>query len=444
MLKRGLSFLLPLVGLHFFIDRFHPIYNVPELDEDDYYGNGSVRADEDIISDFKISFDKDTIEDLKRRVKDGLKRQFTPLENNFELGVNLNYLQNISEPFLNFDWRQHQYFLNTFDHYITEIEGIGIHFLRMNYPVKPGQKKFPILLIHGFPNSFWDFYKIIPVLANPSRFGYDFGGKNTIVFDVIVPSIPGFGFSEKPSKSGVGFVECARIFGKLMSRLGHDRYFIHGSSIVGSQVGSALAAIQPQAIMGLHMSDPYIDVTSSWLFMAKYYWSRSWASFVHYEYSSGLNLHESYYDRPDTLSVAINDSPLGLTAFLMDRWARGTSQNFKTHAQGELQTHYTVDELLTEVYIYWLTGTFPTAARFLYYSRNHPLGSQFSRATIGIPTGIINFPQTPHQMPYSILKLKYHNITRFVEASNGGEFAAIESWKKLSEEIFSFVELVTL
>lgn len=127
----------------------------------------------------------------------------------------MEYLKNVSESLLKFDWKQHQNFLNTFHHYKTEIEGIGVHFIRSNYPLKAGQKKYPLLLIHGYPSSFWDFYKVIPVLANPSRFGFDFGTTNTIVFDVVVPSIPGFGFSDKPVKPGFGFAECARIFGRV-------------------------------------------------------------------------------------------------------------------------------------------------------------------------------------------------------------------------------------
>lgn len=174
-----------------------------------------MHADDTSIVGFEISIDGPMIEDLKSRIKSGMKRTSNSFKENFELGVNSDYLKNISGSLLQFDWRQHQFFLNTFHHYKTEVEGIGVHFLRSNYPLKTGQKKYPLLLLHGYPGSFWDFYKMIPILANPSRYGFDFGTTGTIVFDVIVPSIPGFGFSDKPSRPGFGFVECARVFGRI-------------------------------------------------------------------------------------------------------------------------------------------------------------------------------------------------------------------------------------
>ena len=159
--------------------------------------------------------------------------------------------------------------------YRTEIEGIDLHFLHHDFPLKKGQIKIPILLIHGFGSSFWDFYKIVPILANPTRFGFDFGsdGKQ-IVFDVVVPSLPGFGFSDAPSKPGFGAIQAARTLGKLMERLGHEKYFVHGSSVLGSQIASNLALIRPLNVQGIHLTNPHFDVAANTVAKIKWFASK--------------------------------------------------------------------------------------------------------------------------------------------------------------------------
>ena len=160
----------------------------------------------------------------------------------------------------------------------TEVEGISIHFFRHNFPEKKGQQKVPLLLIHGFGSSSWDFYKVIPILANPSRFGFDFGpdGKQ-IVFDVIVPSIPGFGFSQAPRKPGLGAIETARIFGKLVKKIGHSNYFVHGSGELGSRLAGILGLLEKN-VMGIHLANPFLDLSEDWLLRAKWELAKIWPS----------------------------------------------------------------------------------------------------------------------------------------------------------------------
>ncbi|KAK6017472.1 hypothetical protein OSTOST_17008, partial [Ostertagia ostertagi] len=111
-----------------------------------------------------------------------------------------SFLSNLSEVMTSFNWKQHQHFLNTFKQYRTEIEGLAIHFLRISLPKESAKDTVPLLMLHGFPGSYWDFFKVIPILTNPIRFGFDFGVKRPLLFDVIVPSLPGFVFSGKPSR----------------------------------------------------------------------------------------------------------------------------------------------------------------------------------------------------------------------------------------------------
>uniref|UniRef100_A0A914QLZ0 AB hydrolase-1 domain-containing protein n=1 Tax=Panagrolaimus davidi TaxID=227884 RepID=A0A914QLZ0_9BILA len=185
-----------------------------------------------------------------------------------------------------------------FQTYLTEFEGIDLHFLRHDFPLKKGQQKIPILLIHGFGSSFWDFYKISPILSNPTRFGYDFGGNGKqIVFDVIVPSLPGFGFSEAPIKPGLSSIQSARIFGKLMERIGHEKYFVHGSNVLGSQIASNLALIRPKNVRGIHLANPFFDFEAN--FVAKIKWFIS--KILKQEFND-LKIPQNMdsFERPDT------------------------------------------------------------------------------------------------------------------------------------------------
>uniref|UniRef100_A0A914ZB86 Epoxide hydrolase N-terminal domain-containing protein n=1 Tax=Panagrolaimus superbus TaxID=310955 RepID=A0A914ZB86_9BILA len=259
-----------------FLHYYFPEYLVPKIDADDFFGEGSLRADNEIIRDFEIFVDPKSVMEFKNGIKNGIDRASKSLENiNFELGFNVEYLKSLNKSFEDFDWKQHERFLNTFKHYKTEIEGIDLHFLRHDFPLKKGQQKVPILLIHGFGSSFWDFYKIIPILANPSRFGYDFGSEgNQIVFDVIVPSLPGFGFSQAPTKPGLGSIQAGRILGKLMDRLGHEKYFIHGSSALGSQIATNLALIRPKNVRGIHLANPFMDFETNTVAKIKWFASK--------------------------------------------------------------------------------------------------------------------------------------------------------------------------
>ncbi|KAH7696740.1 Protein C45B11.6, partial [Aphelenchoides avenae] len=353
---------------------------------DGYFGAGEPHKDDEAISDFTIHVPQETLVDMKNRIREGLARIPSSLEgtNNFSLGFNPRYLRNLSESMLTFDWRQHERFLNSFEQKTTEIEGLRIHFLHVSYPEQKGEKRYPLLLIHGYPSSFWDFYKIIPMLGNPSRFGFDFGAKGRISFDVVVPSIPGFGWSDKPAKPGFSTAACARIFAKLMDRLGYAKLFIHGSSAIGSEIASIIAASRPNVVSGLHLGSPWIRLgMPAWPLHFRDYFAITWTDGKLMAARRALALLQASDDssvkRPDTYGIMAGQSPLALTALLLDRWAAGSSLDYQAHPQGELQSHLTVDELLTQVHVYWLTDSITHALRFLHNSEEHALKREFDR-----------------------------------------------------------------
>ncbi|VDK50890.1 unnamed protein product, partial [Anisakis simplex] len=206
---------------------------------DDFFGSGDVRADERDITQYTIKIDRSAVDNFKENVKLKRAQLVSELEESRNVVQSTEskiYVKDLYKSMLTFDWPQHQYFLNTFAQYRTEIEGLRVHFARIAYP-DSYKRIYPILLIHSWPSTFWEFYKVIPILSNPDRFGFDFGVKTRFAFEVIVPSIPGLAFSDKPSKPGLGIVESARILGKLMEKLGFLSYFVHGHGYIGCNIG---------------------------------------------------------------------------------------------------------------------------------------------------------------------------------------------------------------
>uniref|UniRef100_A0A914WPN8 microsomal epoxide hydrolase n=1 Tax=Plectus sambesii TaxID=2011161 RepID=A0A914WPN8_9BILA len=232
-----------------------PDFAPPVIPEDEYFGEGQVHADDKALRKFEIKVSEEDIKDLKSRVKAGLNRHFKPLEDSrFHDGFNPDAMKQVAEYWLqHYDWKQHENYLNRFEHFKTEIEGVKIHYIRST-PVKSEYTTtIPILMVHGWPGSVWEFHKIIPMLSNPAR--YDLGKK--FAFEVICPSLPGFGWSGTSSKKGLSYVATARIYAKLMQRLGFSSYYVQGGDW-GSIVVTAMAALYPERITGLHNNMPFV------------------------------------------------------------------------------------------------------------------------------------------------------------------------------------------
>jgi len=197
--------------------------------------NERLHIDSTKIEKFKINVDNFVLDDLKSRLN---KTRFSDsIVTNFEYGMNSQALKFIVDHWLNkYNWRRHEKIINEFSHYKTEIEGIKVHYIHEK-PKTKAAKVYPLLIVHGWPSSFWEFYKLIPLLTNSKD--------DQIAFEVIVPSLPGFGFSEASHKPGLNTFETARMFVTLMKRLGHDKFFFHGNDW-GSFVGKQIALIFPE------------------------------------------------------------------------------------------------------------------------------------------------------------------------------------------------------
>uniref|UniRef100_A0A0K0G1W2 Epoxide hydrolase n=1 Tax=Strongyloides venezuelensis TaxID=75913 RepID=A0A0K0G1W2_STRVS len=458
MAKFLLISLIP-IFLYLFYNFFsHDNDNFPlKFEKDGYFGNDDISKDDEAIKLYKVNINNEDVEELKRRVKESLSSNTISLKGSLsEFGLNSQFIKNVSTNLLSFQWNQHQYFLNTFNHYTTEIEGLKIHFIRKSIEPKPNEISIPLLIIHQFGMSIWDYYKIIPILTNPSRFNFDFGLKKNIIFDVTIPSIPGFGFSDKPMKKNFSFIECGRIFDKLLKRLHIKKYFIHSGGVLANDIAKVMGHYNPRGVRGIHLTNPKISLSGDVYYYVKYlvssYFSTLKSELKHVTVSESLinlkkflSFHIPLITHPDSISRGLQDSPLGFASYLLEYWSIGTRPTTsQKHLDGSLMKHYTLDELLTEVHIYWLTKTITSSFRLYHETFTNPLHEKIINYKLNIPVGISIFQNSLLTSNRYMLENIYTNITRFKDDLKGGEFTMIEQYEKVAEEIFAFVELVLL
>ncbi|NWY05668.1 HYEP hydrolase, partial [Nothoprocta ornata] len=420
---------------------------------DGWWGTGEKKLKEDErIRPFRIETSDKEIQDLHHRLDQA--RYTPPLEGAaFHYGFNSDYLQKVVAYWRNqFDWRKQVEILNKYPHFQTTIEGIDIHFIHVKPPhVSPGQTVYPLLMVHGWPGSFYEFYKIIPLLTEPAQHGL---GEDDVVFEVICPSIPGYGFSEAPHQKGFDTVAAARIFHKLMKRLGFKEYYLQGGDW-GAQITTNMAQMLPQSVKGLHLNVVFIITHGlrtffsvmigayvPWLVGFTREDARRMYPFVqkniHYILRESGYLHLQA-TKPDTAGCGLNDSPVGLAAYILEKFSTWTNRSFVQKDDGGLESKYSLDDLLTNVMIYWVTSSIVSSVRF--YKEN------FSRnitdlQSVHVPTGVAAFPEELAHTPRTWAKKNLKNIVSYTYMPRGGHFAAFEEPRLLAQDIRQFVRKV--
>ena len=340
-------------------------------------------------------------------------------------GTDLDYLTGLLGYWRDgFDWRAQERRLNAFDQYKTVIDGLDIHFIHQR-SAEPDA--IPLIITHGWPGSIAEFLKIIGPLTDPVAHG----GQAQDAFHVVAPSMPGYGFSDKPRAPGFGPEQIAEVNAALMARLGYDRYGIQGGDW-GSIVSRWNAFNHPEQAIGLHINmliagaprgegDPAAGVPPEEL-------ERSRAR------SSFYNTAESAYSqiqgtKPQTLGYALNDSPVGQAAWIVEKFRAWCD------CDGDPESVFTRDELLTNIMIYWVTQTATSSARLYYESRNAPTSRPMGR--IETPTGAAIFPYELFISPRKWAEASY-NITHWTEMPRGGHFAAMEQPELLVDDLRAF------
>ncbi|KAM4771826.1 epoxide hydrolase 1 isoform 1-T2 [Rhinophrynus dorsalis] len=421
---------------------------------DGWWGPGHRPDNEDDVEirPFKIETSEEELNDLFERID---QTRFTePLEGSrFNYGFNSIHLRKVVSYWRNtFNWRKQLDILNKYPHFKTKIEGIDIHFVHVKPTNLPaGRKAKPIIMSHGWPGSFYEFYKIIPLLTDPASHGL--GDEH--IFEVICPSIPGYGFSEASHKLGCDSVAVARIFYKLMRRLGFREFYAQGGDW-GSLICTNLAQIAPDHVKGLHLNVVFAfpntlpqilsvmlgqrfpglfglqeeDVKRMFPFLKKaFYHSMKESGYMHLQAT-----------KPDTAGCGLNNSPVGLAAYILEKFSTWTDPEFRDHEDGGLEKKYSLDDLLTNVMIYWLTGSIVSSMRFYKENLGKGVGvAKHEKISVKVPTGVASFPNELMHCPRSWAKQKYVNIVSFNFMPRGGHFAAFEEPEILAKDIRQFV-----
>ncbi|CAJ0961557.1 unnamed protein product, partial [Mesorhabditis belari] len=442
--KTVIFLIVPIILLNYLINQ-RIERPAPAVEKNGYFGEGDTRKDDEAIEAFQIEISKERLDDLQKRLQ--LERLLPKLDSTNR--PSFKFLELLRENFGKFDWKQHEYFLNTFKHYRTEIEGLKIHYIRQTLPPTTGKQVVPILLLHGFPGSFWHFYKIAPLLSNPHRYGFDFGVKAPLLFDVIIPSLPGFLWSDKPTRSGMWTGDIARILAKLLKRLKIESTFVHGGAILGAEVASSLAVLYPKLVRGVHLSNPFLipfcDLQTTAQHSVSYFGYNNDVDRSSTEIFEVARLFQEFYPRSgDAIGSSLYNSPWGLTANLMSFWHEYSNGNYTAEKRKQLNEMFTVDELLTEIHLYWLSDTAPHALRLLENINRHPDLCALSMSTVTRPTSIVSTPSSPFRFSRFQLSHKFHNITRYNILPKGGLFHSLQDAHSLAADIFAFVELETL
>jgi pimeloyl-ACP methyl ester carboxylesterase len=379
---------------------------------------------------YRIEVAQTALDDLQER----LRRTRWPDEVQdaaWDYGVPLDFMRSLAAYWeTSFDWRAQEQRINTFHNYRIELNGIGIHFV---YERGTGPHPIPLLMTHGWPSSFLEMLDIIPLLTNPAQFG----GDPADAFDVIVPSIPGCGFSDRPRQRGFSYPDIAELWVKLMETLGYARFGAHAHDY-GAAIMTRVNVHHAACLLGYHTTEPSIPNPTVTLGSP----DLSDAERAFLEMRLRWQAHDNGYariqsTRPQTLAYGLTDSPIGLAAWLLDKWFVWTAP-----PSGNLLDHFSMDQLLSTISLYWLTETINAAGR-AYYEGEHDTRQLPADFSIRVPTGISLVATQPiERPPREFVERRYKDLRYWRELGRGGHFIAGEEPMLLAESIRSFFRLL--
>ncbi len=381
------------------------------------------------VTDFRIDIDRDVIDDLRRRAGQARLAEEPP-DAGWDYGTNAAYLAELVAYWADgFDWYAQQARLNEVPQHTAVVDGVTVHFARQP---GVGPDPLPILLVHGWPSGYLEMTKLLPLLADPGAHG----GDPADAFEVVVPSLPGFGFSGPPPARGFGYHRAADTLHALLSEgLGHSRYGVHGTGL-GAYVNGWLAVEHPDSVVGFHTHDPALFPAASFeppappptdaeLAFGEH--ARAWAA----REGAYAELHRT---KPQSIGHALNDSPAGLVSWLVEKHRTWSD------CHGDVESRYTKDELLTSATTYWATGTIASSMR-AYYERVTADPPMEPGRRLPVPTGVAmprfdpSFP--PRRAPRELID-RVHDVHHWVDLPSGGHFASWEEPELVAASLRDF------
>jgi pimeloyl-ACP methyl ester carboxylesterase len=376
-----------------------------------------------MMESFLPPFSQAAVDDLRTRLQQ-TRWPETVIGAETSLGVNRDFLVDLSRYWIDtFDWKSQLDRLATFHHFRYRAREGYIHFIHER---GRGPSPIPLILTHGWPGSFLEMLKILPLLTDPAAYGEDAADS----FDVVIPSLPGFAYSDKPRQLGMNFFRVAEIWAELMDALGYERFAAQGGDL-GAGVSTALGLRHSSRIIGIHLN--YIP--GSYRPHLPHGEARSaseedfLASAADWFDENGAYAHLQG-TRPRTPAYALNDSPAGLAAWIVEKFSEWSD------CEGDVYRTFTCDELLTNITLYWMTQTISSSFRMYHEGRKSPL--RFTAEDfVHPPCGIAFFPKEIVFPPREWIERGY-NVQRWTEMPRGGHFAAAEQPELLAADIRAF------
>jgi len=388
----------------------------------------AVATEDCSIRPFHINVPEEQLVDLRRRI-DATKWPDKELVSDATQGVQLATMQKLAHYWAtDYDWRKEEAKLNALPQFVTTIDGVDIQFIHVR---SKNARALPIIITHGWPGSIIEQTKIIGPLTDPAAYG----GKAEDSFDVVIPSLPGYGFSGKPDVTGWDPIHIAKAWIVLMNRLGYTRFVAQGGDW-GNAVTEQMALLQPPGLIGIHTNMPATvpaDVATALQFGQpppsglsadeKTAWDQ-----LDFFYKHGLGYAQEMANRPQTL-YALADSPIGLASWMLDHDAR--SQALIARVFDGQPEGLTRDDILSNITLYWLTNTAASSAR-LYWESKLPF---FAPKGVPIPTAVSVFPDEIYAAPKSWTEKAYPKLIYYNRLPKGGHFAAWEQPELFTEEL---------
>ena len=370
------------------------------------------------IREFQIEVADEVLDDLKQRLSmTRWPNKETPED--WSQGIPLGYMKELCDYWQHdYDWRAREERLNRFPQFITEIEGVDIHFIHCP---SAHENARPLIITHGWPGSVVEFHKVIEPLVDPTAHG----GNAEDAFHVVVPSLPGYGFSGKPKITGWGIEKIADVWGVLMARLGYDHYFAQGGDW-GAMVTTHIGLQDKEHCDAIHLNMPVVTPDPKTMAELTPSEQASLMSMKFYQdWDSGYSKQQS--TRPQTLGYGLVDSPSGQAAWIIEKFYQWTDCN------GHPENAISRDELLDNVMIYWLTGSAASSARLYWESFKNPPQDE-----VVVPTGCSIFPKEIVRPSERWIRKRFTNLCYYNELDIGGHFAAFEQPELYLQEIRTY------
>ena len=375
-----------------------------------------------MVKPFKVNISDQIIKDIYDKVKKYPWHEM-PNDGGWEYGTNLDYMKKISKYWTDkFDWRKQEAKINKYSNFITKVDDIDIHFIQEK---GSGSNPMPLLITHGWPGSIVEFLDIIEKLAHPESFG----GKEVDAFNVIAPSLPGYGFSGRPARP-IGPRKIADILNKFMTKnLGYKNYLAQGgdwgatiSNWLGYDHSKTCSAIHINCLTMRHPDGPQNKEEKEWQI----------------KFDKDQKMQDGYRTqqatKPQTLSYGMMDSPVGVAAWILEKF-----YFWSDIKNNDIESVYSIDTMLANIMVYIVTKTFNTAS-WIYYGRRQEGGRYFPKGfhRIEVPTAIAHFPKEMSAWPPRSYVDRIFNIKRWTNMSRGGHFAALEQPDLLVDDIRAF------